>query len=46
MLVHAGFCSNHCAIFYVYVGESKDKVQGGVLTFYVPAVKIDGDDED
>ncbi|BGO95559.1 hypothetical protein NBRC10512_007817 [Rhodotorula toruloides] len=42
----ACFCSNHCAIFYVYVGESKDKVQGGVLTFYVPAVKIDGDDED
>ncbi|GAA5888113.1 hypothetical protein JCM5296_005437 [Sporobolomyces johnsonii] len=37
-------CSDHCAIFYVRVGDSKDHVEGGVLTFFVPAVNPDGDD--
>ncbi|GAA6063799.1 hypothetical protein JCM10212_005962 [Sporobolomyces blumeae] len=37
-------CPNHCAIFYVYVGDSKDNLQGGVLTFFVPAHNADGDD--
>ncbi|GAA5933726.1 uncharacterized protein JCM15063_001395 [Sporobolomyces koalae] len=36
-------CPNHCAIFYVYVGNSKDNLQGGVLTFFVPAFNVDGD---
>ncbi|KAG0656214.1 hypothetical protein C6P46_000370 [Rhodotorula mucilaginosa] len=40
-----GLCSDHCAIFYVYIGQSKDRVEGGVLTFFVPAVKLDGDDD-
>ncbi|GAA5878625.1 hypothetical protein JCM8547_003848 [Rhodosporidiobolus lusitaniae] len=42
----ACFCHAHCAIFYVYIGDSKDQMQGGVLTFFVPAVHLDGDDED
>ncbi|GAA5850543.1 hypothetical protein JCM5353_009029 [Sporobolomyces roseus] len=37
-------CPGHCAIFYVYVGDSKDDLQGGVLTFFVPAFNVDGDD--
>ncbi|GAA6024540.1 hypothetical protein JCM11491_000599 [Sporobolomyces phaffii] len=37
-------CPGHCAIFYVYVGDSKDNLQGGVLTFFVPAFIVDGDD--
>ncbi|GAA5905934.1 uncharacterized protein JCM6883_002497 [Sporobolomyces salmoneus] len=37
-------CPNHCGIFYVYVGDSKDNLQGGVLTFFVPAFNADGDD--
>lgn len=41
----ACLCSDHCAIFYVYIGQSKDRVEGGVLTFFVPAVKLDGDDD-
>jgi hypothetical protein len=43
---HAGFCHGHCAIFYVYIGDSKDSLTGGVLTFFVPAVNLDGDDDD
>lgn len=40
-----GICEGHCAIFYVYIGDSKDpNTQGGVLTFFVPAVNLDGDD--
>jgi len=39
-----GLCPGHCAIFYVYVGDSKDDLQGGVLTFFVPAFNVDGDD--
>ncbi|GAA5985845.1 hypothetical protein JCM11641_005318 [Rhodosporidiobolus odoratus] len=42
----ACLCSSHCAIFYVYIGDSKDQMQGGVLTFFVPAVKVDGDEDD
>ncbi|BGP17888.1 hypothetical protein JCM10213_000966 [Rhodosporidiobolus nylandii] len=42
----ACLCQSHCAIFYVYIGDSKDQMQGGVLTFFVPAVKVEGDDED
>lgn len=41
----AGLCDAHCAIFYVYIGTSKDSVEGGVLTFFVPAVKLDGDED-
>ncbi|GAA5882598.1 hypothetical protein JCM3774_002736 [Rhodotorula dairenensis] len=41
----ACLCDDHCAIFYVYIGQSKDRVEGGVLTFFVPAVKLDGDDD-
>ncbi|GAA5882902.1 hypothetical protein JCM16303_006636 [Sporobolomyces ruberrimus] len=37
-------CPGHCAIFYVYVGDSKDNLQGGVLTFFVPAFNVDEDD--
>ncbi|CEQ41596.1 SPOSA6832_03315 [Sporobolomyces salmonicolor] len=37
-------CSDHCAIFYVRVGDSKDRIEGGVLTFFVPAVNPEGDD--
>ncbi|KAK4703065.1 hypothetical protein P7C70_g3155, partial [Phenoliferia sp. Uapishka_3] len=41
----AGICEGHCAIFYVYIGDSKDPgTQGGVLTFFVPSVNLDGDD--
>lgn len=41
----ACICADHCAIFYVYIGEkNNDNMQGGVLTFFVPAVKEDGDD--
>ncbi|KAL8276507.1 hypothetical protein RQP46_011108 [Phenoliferia psychrophenolica] len=41
----ACICEGHCAIFYVYIGDSKDPTtQGGVLTFFVPAVNADGDD--
>ncbi|GAA5917537.1 hypothetical protein JCM6882_001722 [Rhodosporidiobolus microsporus] len=39
-------CHAHCAIFYVYIGDSKDQMQGGVLTFFLPAVKVGGDDEE
>ncbi|GAA5833084.1 hypothetical protein JCM11251_006510 [Rhodosporidiobolus azoricus] len=42
----ACLCHSHCAIFYVYIGDSKDQMQGGVLTFFLPAVKLGGDDED
>ncbi|ORY63660.1 checkpoint protein Hus1/Mec3 [Leucosporidium creatinivorum] len=38
-------CADHCAIFYVYIGDAKDNLQGGVLTFFVPAVSRDGDDD-
>ncbi|BGP56682.1 Checkpoint protein hus1 [Rhodotorula sphaerocarpa] len=41
----ACLCDAHCAIFYVYIGTSKDSVEGGVLTFFVPAVKLDGDQD-
>lgn len=41
----AGLCDAHCAIFYVYIGTSKDSVEGGVLTFFVPAVKLDVDQD-
>ncbi|BGP49782.1 Checkpoint protein hus1 [Rhodotorula kratochvilovae] len=41
----------HCAIFYVYIGAEKDSQSGGgnggsggVLTFFVPAVKLGGDE--
>ncbi|KAM0749484.1 cell cycle checkpoint [Meredithblackwellia eburnea MCA 4105] len=41
----ACICANHCAIFYVYIGDPKDVGNnGGVLTFFVPAVNEDGDD--
>jgi HUS1 checkpoint protein len=40
-----GVCADHCAIFYVYIGDAKDNLQGGVLTFFVPAVSRDGDDD-
>lgn len=36
-------CPNHCAIFYVYVGTSKDNLSGGILTFFVPAFNADGE---
>ncbi|GAA6035583.1 hypothetical protein JCM8097_004913 [Rhodosporidiobolus ruineniae] len=42
----ACLCAAHCAIFYVYIGDSKDRMQGGVLTFFVPAVRVEGDEED
>ncbi|GAA6020065.1 hypothetical protein JCM10207_006774 [Rhodosporidiobolus poonsookiae] len=38
-------CPGHCAIFYVYVGDSKDRVEGGVLTYFIPA-RTAGEDED
>ncbi|KAI5477604.1 HUS1 checkpoint protein [Pseudohyphozyma bogoriensis] len=38
----ACICEDHCAIFYVYIGDTtKGDVQGGVLTFFVPAASID-----
>ncbi|GAA6053127.1 hypothetical protein JCM3770_002866 [Rhodotorula araucariae] len=47
----ACLCAGHCAIFYVYIGTEKDhRTQagtggsGGVLTFFVPAVKLGGDE--
>lgn len=43
-----GFCRAHAAIFYVYVGAERDSSgaqgSGGVLTFFVPAVQLGGDD--
>lgn len=48
-----GFCRSHAAIFYVYVGAERGDGSGsggahgtgGVLTFFVPAVQLGGDDE-
>ncbi|KAM0786318.1 hypothetical protein ACM66B_001793 [Microbotryomycetes sp. NB124-2] len=40
----SSICQDHCAIFYVYIGDAKDQAQGGVLTFFVPA--INGGDDD
>ncbi|GAA5941596.1 hypothetical protein JCM3775_005121 [Rhodotorula graminis] len=44
----ACFCRAHAAIFYVYVGAERDSSgaqgSGGVLTFFVPAVQLGGDD--
>lgn len=37
----AGLCRGHCVIMYVYIGEAAG--EGGVLTFYIPAIS-DGDD--
>ena len=41
----SGICADHCAIFYVYIGDSRDSLQGGVLTFFIPCVRKDGDDD-
>ncbi|GAA5852498.1 hypothetical protein JCM9279_003475 [Rhodotorula babjevae] len=44
----ACFCRAHAAIFYVYVGAERDSSgaqgSGGVLTFFVPAVQLNGED--
>ncbi|KAK4051962.1 Checkpoint protein hus1 [Microbotryomycetes sp. JL221] len=40
----SSICPNHCAIFYVYIGDARDNAQGGVLTFFVPAINSGDDD--
>lgn len=34
-----GICRGFCLILYVYVGTTGES--GGVLTFYIPNIKID-----
>ncbi|KAK4050259.1 Checkpoint protein hus1 [Microbotryomycetes sp. JL201] len=40
----SSLCQDHCAIFYVYIGDAGDDTQGGILTFFVPAINVGDDD--
>ncbi|KAK0545824.1 Checkpoint protein hus1 [Tilletia horrida] len=35
----ASICKNHCAIFYVYIGDTKHGK--GVMSFFLPGVEVD-----